>query len=80
MFGKYIVIKLENGIHIHYAHLSKSFVFYGEKIDKGEEIGIIGNSGQSTGLHLHYAISRNRTWLDPAGYLKQEEILLTKKE
>ena len=80
IFGKYLVIQLEDGLCIHYAHLSKSYVVYGEKVKKGEAIGVIGNSGQSTGTHLHYAVSRNGTWLDPAGFLKPINVSLTKKE
>ena len=80
VFGRYVVVELENGLRVHYAHLSKSFVVNGSKIERGQVIGIIGNSGQSTGTHLHYAISRNGVWLDPAGFLESPEILLTKKE
>ena len=77
IFGKYVVIELENGMRIHYAHLSKSYVVYGDRVEKGEVIGVIGNSGQSTGTHLHYAVSINGVYKDPAGYLRQSDILLT---
>jgi murein DD-endopeptidase MepM/ murein hydrolase activator NlpD len=76
IFGKYLVIQLDSDeeLCIHYAHLSKSYIVYGDKVEKGEVIGVIGNSGQSTGTHLHYAVSRNGIYIDPAGFLKQQDI------
>jgi murein DD-endopeptidase MepM/ murein hydrolase activator NlpD len=70
IFGKYLVIEMENGYQVHYAHLSKSYVIYREDVVKGEKIGMIGNSGISTGIHLHYAISKNGEFLDPASFFR----------
>ncbi|RLD62948.1 MAG: hypothetical protein DRJ01_04935 [Bacteroidetes bacterium] len=78
IFGKYLVIKHEDGLMTHYAHLAKSYVVIGDKVKRGEDIGMIGNSGESTGIHIHYAISHNGEWVDPAGYLRAPRYELAK--
>lgn len=86
IYGKYVVIEAANGKRVHYAHLSKSYVYYGAYVEKGEPIGVIGNSGLSTGPHLHYAVSDNQVFEDPAGFFKPPESVvlldenLTEKE
>ena len=55
-YGKSVFINHGNGIQTRYAHLSKIFVKKGETVDLGNIIGKIGNTGRSTGKHLHYEI------------------------
>ena len=55
-YGKSVFIDHGNGIQTRYAHLSKIFVKKGELVDLGNIIGKIGNTGRSTGKHLHYEI------------------------
>ena len=55
-YGKSVFIDHGNGIQTRYAHLSKIFVKKGEIVDLGNIIGKIGNTGRSTGKHLHYEI------------------------
>ena len=55
-YGKSVFIDHGNGIQTRYAHLSKIFVKKGETVDLGNIIGKIGNTGRSTGKHLHYEI------------------------
>lgn len=53
-YGSYIVINHTNGSQTLYGHLSKVFVSVGDKVSQGEKIGLSGNTGMSTGPHLHY--------------------------
>ena len=55
-YGNYIVIKHNNGTQTLYAHLNSIGVNQGETVDRGETIGKSGNSGQSTGPHLHFEV------------------------
>ncbi|MBP3837682.1 MAG: peptidoglycan DD-metalloendopeptidase family protein [Prevotella sp.] len=53
-YGKYIVIRHANGLETIYAHLSKHLVKPGQFVKAGETIGLGGNTGRSTGSHLHF--------------------------
>ena len=55
-YGNYVVIRHDNGLETVYAHLSRVFVEENERIYSGEVIGLGGNTGRSTGSHLHYEI------------------------
>lgn len=54
--GNYLVIKQDNSYYALYAHLSQKLVHTGEKVEKGQVIGIMGNTGTATGIHLHFSI------------------------
>lgn len=58
-YGNYIVVQHSNGTYTRYAHLSKVSVSVGESVSKGEKIGASGNTGHSTGPHLHFQIERS---------------------
>ena len=53
-YGKYIIIRHENGLETVYAHLSKQLVNEDQYVEAGEVIGLGGNTGRSTGSHLHF--------------------------
>jgi LysM repeat protein len=55
-YGTYIVIKHDNGTQTLYAHLSTNNVSVGDVVEKGQTIGGMGNSGKSTGTHLHFEV------------------------
>lgn len=55
-YGSYIVIKHSNGTQTLYAHNSKNFVSVGDTVSQGESIGVVGNTGKSTGPHLHFEV------------------------
>lgn len=55
-YGSYIVIKHENGTQTLYAHLSRVDVAPGQTVSQGETIGAVGNTGRSTGSHLHFEV------------------------
>ena len=59
VFGGLIVIKHSAFIYTVYGHLSKTYIYEGMQIKQGQEIGIIGNTGKSTGTHLHFEILFN---------------------
>ena len=53
-YGKYVVIRHENGLETIYGHLSKQMVSEDQYVEAGEVIGLGGNTGRSTGSHLHF--------------------------
>lgn len=55
-YGRWIAIDHGNGLLTLYGHLSKHGVKKGEKVDKGEQIGLSGNTGYSSGPHLHFSV------------------------
>ncbi|WP_069384100.1 peptidoglycan DD-metalloendopeptidase family protein [Halomonas caseinilytica] len=57
--GRYIVIRHDNGYKTRYLHLSKPLVSRGDRVTMGERIALSGNTGRSTGPHLHYEVLVN---------------------
>jgi murein DD-endopeptidase MepM/ murein hydrolase activator NlpD len=55
-YGKHIVIEHENGTQTLYAHLSEVFVSVDDSVNKSDKIGLSGNTGKSTGPHLHFEV------------------------
>ncbi len=55
-YGEYVVIAHDNGTQTVYGHLSKVYVSYGETVVQGQVIGLSGNTGNSTGPHLHFEV------------------------
>lgn len=53
-YGKYIIIRHDNGLETVYGHLSKQLVHEDQYVEAGEVIGLGGNTGRSTGSHLHF--------------------------
>ena len=53
-YGKYVVIRHDNGLETIYGHLSKQIVAENEYVKAGDPIGLGGNTGRSTGSHLHF--------------------------
>jgi murein DD-endopeptidase MepM/ murein hydrolase activator NlpD len=68
-FGNYIIIKHKHGFYTRYAHLMSSKVTRGQRVQQGDVIGYIGNTGLSTGPHLHYEIHVGSDVVDPYKYL-----------
>ena len=64
-YGNRIVIKHDNEYRTIYAHLRDIYVSKGDTVIVGQEIGTVGNSGLSTGSHLHYEIRHNGHAIDP---------------
>jgi murein DD-endopeptidase MepM/ murein hydrolase activator NlpD len=71
-FGLLLEVDHGNGFKTRYAHLSKILVRRGQKIDRGEVIGLVGNTGRSTGSHLHYEVLFRKVHRDPLQYVIPE--------
>lgn len=67
-YGNNVVINHGYGYKTRYAHLSKFKVKNGQKIKRGQIIGLVGNTGKSTGPHLHYEVLKNKKPVNPANY------------
>ena len=65
-YGKYVVIRHDNGLETYYAHLSKQLVTEDQDVRAGEPIGLGGNTGRSTGSHLHFETRICGVALNPA--------------
>lgn len=68
-FGLVLEYETTDGFFIKYAHLDDVLVKKGEKIKQGQAIAKSGNSGLSTGPHLHYTIKKDGTILDPLAFV-----------
>ena len=68
-FGNLIIISHGHGITTRYGHLSKILVKVGQHVKRGEKIGEIGNTGRSTGPHLHYEVRLNGVPVNPRRYI-----------
>ncbi len=68
-YGNYIIVKHKYGIYTRYAHLSTTRVQKGDQVSQHQIIGTIGNTGQSTGPHLHYEVHIGSDVVDPAKYI-----------
>ncbi len=82
-YGKYIQIDHGNGYSTGYGHLSRFRVDKGEHVSRGQVIGYVGNTGRSTGPHLHYEITVHNKTIDPYKFLKIADIsrkFVAKKE
>jgi murein DD-endopeptidase MepM/ murein hydrolase activator NlpD len=69
-YGRMVVVDHGFGISTCYAHLSGFDTEVGDRVDRGEIIGYVGDSGRSTGPHLHYEVRINNTPVNPWRYLR----------
>jgi murein DD-endopeptidase MepM/ murein hydrolase activator NlpD len=67
-YGQHIIIDHGFGYQTLYAHLSKLEVRQGQKVKRGDIIGLVGNTGLSVGPHLHYEVHKGGEPVDPANY------------
>ncbi len=67
--GNYVKLNHGYGINTYYGHLVKGAVAVGTRVKRGDVIGYVGNSGRSTGSHLHYSIFVNGLPVNPRKYL-----------
>ncbi|CAM8389468.1 Peptidase M23 [Candidatus Methylopumilus universalis] len=69
-YGNMVRISHGSGLETRYAHAAKLLVKEGDRIKKNQVIALVGNTGRSTGSHLHYEIRMNGESLDPRKYLQ----------
>jgi murein DD-endopeptidase MepM/ murein hydrolase activator NlpD len=86
-YGHYVVIRHENGLETVYAHFSQVLVEHDQSVKAGEVIGLGGNTGRSTGPHLHYELRYLGNAINPenminfsSGLAITDEYLLTRKK
>lgn len=70
-YGNIVKIHHGSGLETRYAHASKILVRVGDRVTKGQQVALVGNTGRSTGPHLHYEIRLNGNALDPRQYLNR---------
>ncbi|MDR0540337.1 MAG: M23 family metallopeptidase [Spirochaetaceae bacterium] len=70
VFGRYLILTHSAGYQTMYAHLNSCAVIEGQKVKQGEKIGEVGNTGRSTGPHLHFAVYKNGRAINPLEHLK----------
>jgi murein DD-endopeptidase MepM/ murein hydrolase activator NlpD len=78
-FGNCIILSHGNGYDTLYAHLSKRLVKRGEKVSRGQVIGLVGSTGRSTGSHLHYEVHYHNKTVNPMKFLRVAKLLPSKK-
>ncbi|MEB8386415.1 DUF5930 domain-containing protein [Rhodobacteraceae bacterium KMM 6894] len=69
-YGRLVKIQHAFGIETRYAHQSKIRVKKGQRVSRGDRIGDMGNTGRSTGTHLHYEVRVNGKAINPMIYIK----------
>lgn len=71
VYGNYVIIDHENGYQTLYAHMQKPCPLRkGQRVGQGDKIGLVGNTGYSTGPHLHFTVYKNGKLIDPLTVLK----------
>ncbi len=69
-YGNCVIIDHGGGLWTLYGHMSEILAKKGDTVKRGEKIGLVGSTGQSTGNHLHFEVRKNSEPVDPAPYLK----------
>lgn len=67
--GGNVIRILGGGFTVGYAHLERRFVSVGDEVQAGQIIGVTGNTGTSTGPHLHYSVEKNGKFVNPFDYI-----------
>ena len=69
-YGNFVVIDHGNGYSTAFGHMLKYLVHKGDRVERGQLIGLIGNTGRSTGPHLHYEVRLDHKAINPYKFLK----------
>jgi len=68
-YGKVLVLDHGYGVKTRYGHLSETFVKLGDRVKRGEKVAAVGNTGKSTGPHLHYEVRVNGIAENPRKFI-----------
>jgi murein DD-endopeptidase MepM/ murein hydrolase activator NlpD len=68
-YGLAVVVDHGNGVKTLYAHMREISVVKGQQVSQGQQLGIMGQTGQATGIHLHFEVVINGVQSDPLQYL-----------
>ncbi len=71
-FGYHVIVDHGYGYETIYAHMSKILVRKGQRVKRGDILGLVGNTGSSTAPHLHYEVVKNGRKIDPVNYYYQD--------
>ncbi len=77
-FGHYVIVKHKHGYYTRYAHMRNMVVTEGQRVKQGQVIGYIGNTGNSTGPHLHYEVHVGSDVVDPLKYITMRASLASR--
>lgn len=69
-YGRMVEVDHGYGVHTRYAHLGRILVRRHQTVKAGQKIGEVGNTGRSTGAHLHYGVRVDGKWFDPERFMK----------
>ncbi len=72
IYGNYVIVDHGSGLSTFYGHMSSVTVEKADKVSAGGKLGIIGSTGKSTGIHLHFEVRINGERVDPASYLYEK--------
>lgn len=73
-YGHFVEISHGNGFTSHFAHLQEYKVKKGDKVKRGQVIGLAGSSGRTTGVHLHYELCLNGKLIDPVTFMQTADL------
>jgi murein DD-endopeptidase MepM/ murein hydrolase activator NlpD len=69
-YGNMVEINHGNGFKTRYGHCKKNLVQIGDMVQKGQVIALLGNTGRSSGPHVHFEVYKNNRVVDPASYIR----------
>jgi murein DD-endopeptidase MepM/ murein hydrolase activator NlpD len=70
-YGKMVEVAHGDGVITRYAHNQENLVKVGDMVRRGDVVALMGNSGRSTGPHVHFEVHKNGRPVDPASYLRR---------
>ncbi len=70
VYGRYVILSHASGLQTLYGHLNRALVARGAAVSQGQPIGEVGNTGYSTGSHLHFTVFRNNVPVDPLRFFQ----------
>lgn len=70
-YGNLVVVEHEQGFSTRYGHLQKGVARVGQRVNAGDLIALLGNTGRSTGAHLHFEVRKNEQALNPFPFIRE---------